>query len=502
MNAKKKALKALVILVAVLALSMFFAKTVQTITTAKVQRVQATRGRLEDKIEVKGEIHFTEAEPFTVEDARKLNITVEKVLAKPGYLIKEGDALFTASVPTFDEEVEKIKADYNKKVRELTVEVAGHIRLPQSSEHNAYYNQMLTTTDAYYEKLYAAQAAAVEADYDLPEDVGTWGKPVKAAEQTQEPQKRDEQAGSGAPESPAPEEAAPTGSAQPSAEPTPTVDPAIVRKEALMKRVREAMQAAYEAKIAMDGATDTLRRIYQGTGPVPRVGDGIYDYLKKTDGMREDIAKFKEQMLELSRLKAGLQRITAPRGGWLMSMDVKAGDKYEGAKAAYSLSLPGELPVLRCDVTDVKKPLQKGMKVKVQGSDLELSISEVTIAADGKKFAIIQLDEASIQELGGLSKLMSGQQDVTITYKASRTTTLIPASALRTEGTENYVYLIQQSYGGMLSNTTYTVKKQTVNVIETSQKLVSLEDDLSYQEIADREDRSLSDGQAVMEYVD
>ena len=98
---------------------------------------------------------------------------------------------------------------------------------------------------------------------------------------------------------------------------------------------------------------------------------------------------------------------------------------------------------------------------------------------------------------------MAQPQNLTIVYRAQRTTTLIPASALRSGGdNKHYVFVVQQNWGGMLSNTTYTVKKQDVTVLETSAKLVSLEDDLSYVEIADREDRTLSDGQAVMEYVD
>ena len=47
MNTKKKALKGLLILGCVLLASMYFAQTVQTITTAKVQKVSATRGKLE-----------------------------------------------------------------------------------------------------------------------------------------------------------------------------------------------------------------------------------------------------------------------------------------------------------------------------------------------------------------------------------------------------------------------------------------------------------------------
>ena len=66
-----------------------------------------------------------------------------------------------------------------------------------------------------------------------------------------------------------------------------------------------------------------------------------------------------------------------------------------------------------------------------------------------------------------------------------------------------YVYTISRSYGGgILSSGDTIVKKTAVTVLEKTDKMVSLADDLQYTEIADREDRALTDGQAVMDYVD
>lgn len=499
MTTKKKALKALLILASVLLLCMFFARTVQTITTAKVQRIQATRGRLEDRIEVKGDIHFSKAEPFTVTDARKLNITVDKVLAKPGYLIKEGDALFTAWVPSFEEDLDKIKTSYDAKVRELTGTMAKSIRLPQESEHNQLYNRLLNAAADYYDKLHAAEAAAMEAAFDLPEDVAQWSV-LKEVEPTPTPR--------GHRPTPSPEPTAtpePTPTPEPTATPHPdaTPDPAEVRRQQLEDQVLQAMQNAYDAKAIMDETELELKRVYQGNSPIRRTGDAVYEHIQKLDALRQEIDDLGQQMMDLTALKLRLETIRAPRDGWLMTMDVKPGDSYAGAKAAYSLSMLGETPVLRCDITDVKKPLQKGMKAKVEGNETELTIEDITISADNRKFAEFALDQESISALGGLSRLMADSQNVNISYRSQRTTTLIPASALRREGEDRYyVYVVQQQWGGMLSNANFTVKKQDVKVLETSQKLAALEDDLSYMEIADREDRPLSDGQAVMEYVD
>lgn len=516
MTTKQKALKALLILAAVLLLCLFFARTLQTITTAKIQKISATRGKLEDKIPVKGEILFSEGEPVTLPDAQALPITITRVMAKPGYLIKQGDTLFTAHAAGFEEALDKIKQDYDKKARELAVEVAAHIRIARTSEHNDYYNEMLATSDAYYDKLYAAQAAALAAGYTLPDDPQTWGQtqaaqalgiqplftspqpeetPAKKAKATPSP--------SPAPETPTPAPAAPTPAPSAAADSGTTPSPEAKRQEALMAALKTAMQEAYTAKTAADQAAVTLHNIYKGTGPVKRTGDGVYKYIQKIDGMKEDIAKLSQKMLELEEKNIGLQKAVASREGWLMEMNLKVGDKYDAAKPAYTLSKPGEQPVLRCDITDIKKPLAAGMKATIEGYNKELTITDITFTADSKKYAVIALDQETLSALGGLSKLMAQPQEMQIIYKAQRTTTLIPASALRSSGEgKYYVYTVQQNWGSMLGGAAHTVKKQDVTVIETSSKLAALEDDLSYVEIADREDRTLADGQAVMEYVD
>lgn len=485
MNTKKRALKGLLILTCFLLVCMFFARTVQTITTAKVQKITATRGKLEDQIPVQGEIYFSQSEPYTIGAARKLNLVVDKVLARPGYLIKPGDALFTAMIPGYEEELAKVKDSYEQKVRERAEKVAGSLRIKQTSEHNDYYNAMVKATDLYWEKLFEAKAAALRAGQELPDDIEVWGQGPTL------PQKDDSVGDSG--------EETENDSAAEQAE----VNAPSAEEEALVA-MEKAMKEAREAKVAQDEATDLLRRIYTGQGsPTARTGDAVFTYIKEIDKMSEEIHDLLDQMMTLEQQRLELQTIRAQREGWLTEFALKPGDAYDGNKPAYALSTAGELPVLRCDISQVTKSIAKGMKVRLEGSERDLTISDVQLTADGKKYAIVELDEDGVSSLGGLSKLMGENLRASIIYKAQRTTTLLPASALRSSG-ENayYVYVIQQNWGGMLGNSSSTVKKQDVTVIETSAKLVAVEDDLSYMEIADREDRALTDGQAVMEYVD
>lgn len=480
MNVKRKALKYLMIFASVLLVCMFFARTIQTITTPKVRKISATRGRLEDKISVQGDIYFSQGDPFFVQGAKTMQLTVDKVLAKQGYLVKEGDVLFEASLPTYDAKMKELNQAYEKAVRELSTEIAGHLRLKQTSEHNDLYNATIKASDEYYAKRFLAYAEAIRANYVLPDNIEQWGIDPNP------------------PATPRPPRRLGTATPQPEATPTPPAP-----GHDAPKPVQDAMEAAFNAWLTMRDMMNSLRKVYVGGGPVVRTGDGTFDYIKKVDGLREQVDKALAEMLALEELAQGLTTIKAPRDGYLTSFELKVGDSYDGSKPAFQMSVQGETPTLRCDVTSIKKTLQKGTKVTVEGLKNDLSIEDIQVTSDNKKYAIIPLSELDLAAMGGLSNLMDKQISVTIQYKALKNTTLVPASAVRTDSDgSNFVYVIKQTYGGMLSNSTMVLTKQKVTVLETAAKLVSLADDLSYVDIADREDRSISDNQTVMEYVD
>lgn len=478
MNLRGKTKKGLLILTCLVLAGLFFARTVQTAATAKVQIITATRGKLDDTITVPGEIRFSNSEPYTIKGAGTLNLVVDKVMARAGYLIKTGDVLLTASVPDFEDKLKELRLAYEKKVRERTEAVAGSLRILQTSEQNDYYNAMVKATDEYWDKLFKAKAAAIAAGHELSDDINEWNlPPAGTAEDTQSVQagpRTQEEFG--------------------------RVD------DGPEENMKAAMREALDAMRKKDEASALFKSFYTGNRrPAPKVSGDVFDYIKKIDGMNEEIHGYLDEMLELEKLKLRLQTIRADREGWLTELDLKAGDRYDGSKPAYALSAPGELPVLRCDITDISKreSISKGMKARVQGAEREMTISGVEEAADGKTYAIIELDESNISALGGLSRLMSEKPSVSILYKSPKTATLLPLTALRDGGDDRYyVYVIDQDRDGILGNSTYRVKKREVTVIETSARLAAVGDDLSELKIADREDRTLSEGQAVMEYVD
>ena len=101
--------------------------------------------------------------------------------------------------------------------------------------------------------------------------------------------------------------------------------------------------------------------------------------------------------------------------------------------------------------------------------------------------------------LGGGSALLASPVEMTASYRAGTSTTLLPASAVRGSGDSRYVYLVSEE-NNALGQRVLKVKKQDVKVLAEVGSTVSLEDDLSRQRVAYMEDRSISDGSEVMVY--
>lgn len=448
MTGKQKALKALAVLAAVIALCMFFARTVQTITTPKVQRISPTKGKLEEKIPLTAQVYFPQTEEIVIEAAADLHLTVEQVKVKAGTQVSKGDVIFTATAPEYESKRKEIQENYDKKVRELAEERAGNVRLATTSTQNEAYNALMDAYEAYYQARYQARLAAQNAGYTLPADETTW------AELTDAP-----------------------------------------------VTVRQAAASSAAALAAMEESFQTLKSFYTKGG---RVGDSTFTYIKKLDGIREEIDDYAAQLMELDTLRQSLLTITAPHDGYITEITLKRGDAYEGVKTAYIISAEGSEPVLRANVSQVSKTLKEGAKVSLTDGTAS-TITALETGADGTKYVQIALNKDVLKSGGGLANLLKETSiDVTVTYKASKNTTLIPASALRQDSDGSYyVYVVNQNYGGgLLDNSGYVLQKTTVTVLEKTDKMVSIGEELQWSEIADREDRALSDGQAVMDYVD
>lgn len=467
---KRKTLKWLVVFLAVLLASMFLSRTMQTITTPKIQRISATRGKLEERIPVTAELTFSQGEEVFVKGAKKLNLVVTEVLAQQGYFVKAGDLLARAELPSYQEELDKAQAAYDKAVRELGEHIASQVRLPKDSPHNQLQERYFLSMEAYYNLRVLAEEKAAAIGYELPEDINAWGRPAEP-EVTPKPQ----------------------AMATPS--PVPLAD--------MPPEMKDIMQQAFDAWQLSETTFSELRRVFAGTGTVARTPQATFEYIKKIYDLRRAVNTQRDELLALRRQAAGLDEIRAPHSGYLTVFTLKRGDTYDGSKPLYTISKEGEVPSLRAEITDIKKPIQAGTRVEIDGIRQELAVSEVKVEAMQKKYAMVALTEDLISQLGGISKLMGTPPSLTLVYKSARTTALLPASALRTDDDgSNYVYSVDQSWGGLLGNVQFVLTKHPVTVLERSNRLVSVAEDIGYLSIADREDRAIRSGQVVMEYVD
>lgn len=91
---KKFAIKGLVTLAAVVALSMFFSGTIKTISTAKVKLVTAKQGKLEEEIKLSGQLTFPEKEDVKLELSSDQSVTIKRVRVAKGRRISAGDSAF------------------------------------------------------------------------------------------------------------------------------------------------------------------------------------------------------------------------------------------------------------------------------------------------------------------------------------------------------------------------------------------------------------------------
>lgn len=456
MKLKRFAMKGLIVLAVVVALCMFFARTVQTITTPKVQIVTGSTGRFEQEMKFQATVEFPEKEEIILEDATKSNIVIEKVYVQPGHWVAAGETIFTAHLPGYEEDMKKLQEDYQTKSQELLDLDIANRKLSKESKQNELYDELLDSQDKLAELTYQTRFAAMQAGINLTGDPSEWSKQLAALKDV----------------------------------------PA---------EIAQAVDKTVAAKGAVEAARTAFFEVYENRKL--RVSEDVFKYIKDRNTALEALNDLQEQMVALDSRNATLSKVTAPRDGYIVSVDVAEGDTYDGTKLAYAISGEGTSPVLKATLNDNKRNITEGSKATINSNtygEERTTVEKVGTETDGSKYMLITLPE-SMAETGSSAirrAIMDGGVEVSITYRASKSTTLLPASAVRNEGEgSDYVYLIQRSWGGVLSSSSMKVVKTRVTVAERSDKYVSIEEDLSYQQIADKEDRALTDGQTVMEYV-
>ena len=443
---KRFAIKGLAALAAVVALCMFFSGTMKTLSTAKVKIVTAKSGKLEERLSLEGTLVFPETEEIGVSGlSAGQSVTVRRVRVAKGRRVKAGDVLLEGEVEGLEaklDELTKTCEDAQKELLELERK-NGEMRLKRTEE---------LWIEA-YDALAAAKAAQLEAQTAL----------VVAARMAGV-----ELDGGRLPEG--------------------------VKEEELLA----CQQAADDA----DAAAAQALRSFQSANRLG-ISEDVVTAITKTRELEAKISDAQAQIAELTVLRERARAVVAPHDGTIVEVSVKAGDSIGEQTVAVVMSADKSRGVLRVQTDSTDRRIEKGTQTEAGndgGKTVTKKVTDTGMTEEGKPYVDIELSDKDITSLGGAASLMSTPVKVTVSYRASSSTTLLPVSAVRGTGEQRYVYVISDTQNA-LGEQTLKVTKQDVKVLAEVGGTASLETDLSRQRIAYMEDRPIEDGSEVMLYA-
>lgn len=445
MNMKRFAIRGLIVLAVVVALCMFFSGTIRTITTPKVKLYSPKQGKLEQTVELTAKTVFPESKPVTLPGAKDLTLNIASVKVGAGYEVEEGDLLFTASIADYDKNVQTLRDSYdqtNRELMELEQKNKG-VRLRQIElDWREAYCTLSSCQDKELESRIAMETLLRVEGLSLNED-GT-----------------------------------------------------------LPEGASEELTAAFEKNA---GDREALSQAEEAMALAERynIDENVRSYITGKLALEEKLADCEQQLLNLSVMQVQVQRVTAPEDGFITEINVKAGETFDANTAAYSFCPAEEMPVLRVDTEDSTLTISKGTEVTFEGakgSELESEVIATGVTPEGRKYADVELTKKLLKGVGGSSAIADTETTIKIFYKAKQSTTLLPSSAVRGSGEDRYVYVAreQQSAFGTKS---LVIAKLEVTVLAEVEGVCSISDEISWEQVAYMEDRAISEGTTVMEYV-
>ncbi len=441
---KKWAIRGLVTLSVVVALCMFFSGTIKNLTTAKVRIAVPKIGRLEEEIALKGTLTFPETydvKPL-LENGESLIVT--RLTVANGYHVTKGDPLLETEVENYD----SLRASLNDEY--VTAQKA-YLELERQNS-GLYLRRSEENWIAAYDALAQCGQELMQAQLDLYVKAEGLGISLTDGEL-----------------------------------PVGTEDAALLEAQ---QKVEDASKNQQEAQRQFDD--------------VNRLGiqDKVVEYITQNRELTAKMQKAQDGLLRLETLKQQTAVITAPHDGYVVSVNVKPGDSYNGKTTLVVMSAQEQGPVLRADVDDLERGIEKETKVKIardSGKALDKLVTATGIDSMGREIIDVALTDIDVTALGGCASLLEKQVDMSISYKATASTTLLPSAAVRGVGSNRYVYLINEEWSNT-SRTILRVEKLEVKVLAEFGDTVSIENELGNSRIAYMEDRAILEGSEVMVY--
>ena len=444
MKLKRFAVRGLIVFAVVVALCMFFSGTVRTITTAKVKLYTPRTGKFTQEVKLTGTVVFPKARPVKLEGAQNLSLTVTAVNVQPGSEVEAGDVLFSAEIADFDKNMDALVESYNEAasgLAELERKNSG-LRLRPTDEAWA----------SAYAALSQAQSDELEARVALEARLAVEGLTA---------------AGDSLPEGASEE----------------------------LAQAWNAHQTAAEALAAAEAQMQDAERY--------NISDEARAYITEKRKFETQKAEKEQSMVELRVLREKLAAVTAPEDGYVTQLNVKVGEAFDANGDAYSFCPASEAPALRVDTSSAGLAVSRGTDIAFdtpRGGSIEGSIDSTGMTTAGATYADMELSRRDIRDMGGSVAMLSGSYEVRVQYRSEQNTTLLPSGAVRGSGEERFVYVVEQRQSAF-GETSLVTRKQEVTVLAEAGGVASVQEDLSYIQVAYMEDREIGENTTVMEYV-
>lgn len=443
---KNFAIKGLAALAVVVALCMFFSGTIKTISTAKVKLVTAKSGKLEEQIKLKGTLTFPETEDILLTGLTgDRTVTVKRVRVAKGRLVEKGDVLFEAEVAGYDSAMEALQKECDDAQKQLLdlERKNGDLRLKRTEE--LWIQAYDALAEARSQQLAARTALEVAA----------------------------RMAGV-------------------------TLEDGRLPKKEKDKDLLAAQSALDEAKAEVESAEERF-------SSANRLGisENVVTYVTTSRELKQKLESAQADIAELTVLGETARSVLAPHDGYIVEINVKAGDTLGAQTVAMVMSAEDTKGVMRADTSELPRKIEKGTQVAMSrdgGKSVTKKATETGTSEEGKPYVDVELSHKDIKNLGGAATLMSTPIEMVASYRASSSTTLLPVSAVRGTGESRYIYVVNEERNA-LGEQTLKISKMDVHVLAEVGSTASIQEDLGRQRVAYMEDRAISEGSEVMVYA-
>ena len=442
---RKKVVKWFLILMAVLFLCVFLSGTLKTFATAKVYTVIPSYGNLQETIYMTGVLHFPDQDCITVPElSDDTAYIIRKIHVAPGMRIQSGDLLAEAVIADYDNVIRSIENDYMEASKELMLLESGYPNLHISSQEENWIHA--------YEDYLQAEKNGLYADAEL--------SVAKEKSNTEN-------------NSFAPNEN----------KDTPDI-------KALESAAHDTREALAEAKKRLQKADQM------------EIDPAVKEYLLQKRDIEARMQASQDKMQKIMLAAEAAHEIRAPHDGVVISSDIQEGQICTSGENLFTLNGQSAEPVLLANTEELDRSVAVGTPVEIygrRGNSINSYISEKTYDSQGAETAVIPVQMSELSDLGSMTTLLWDGVDITAEYKKDDMMLLLPASALRGEDKDYFVYTINETTN-LLGQQVYQVKKQPVEVLDMSDNIVAISDDLMMGDtrIAYMEDRGIGEGSEVL----